>query len=168
MPQFDDRSDGALNSLEKKLSETIDQQAKLQEKFDLFWMQIFHEFDLHAGEGVSASFVCDDGYRLARIVPEMQPVVNNDRLQQIINETFTAEEARLLWNRVTVPTRVVLQNKLAQEIKKNERLALAVHEAGDVIVTPTRKPSRSRKQATKKEMAVLSVKNFKAAAGGEA
>ena len=152
MPQFDERTDEVLNGYERQLAKAVADKEEAEKKYDALFLQVFHEFDEYVGEGTPVTFIADDGYKLARLVPVMQPVINNDKLQALIDERYSDEEARRLWLKITVPTRVVLQNKLAQAMKADSGLGAAINDAGDIIVTPVRKPSRIRKEATQKEI----------------
>ena len=152
MTQFNERTDETLNSLERQLAETVEAKEAAERRYDALFMQVFHIFDEQVGEGVSATFICEDEFKLARQVPQMQPVINTEKLRELVMARYSDEEARKLWNRITVSTRVVLQNKLASEMKRDSGLGEAIHDAGDIIVVPTRKPSRIRQPATAKEI----------------
>ena len=169
MPKQFPRSnaDFELNNLERQLAEAVEDKEQAERRYDALFLQVFHVFDKEIGEGAPATFICDDEFKLARIVPQMQPVINNEKLRSLIAERYSDEEARKLWNRISVPTRVVLQNKLAQELKRDKGLDEAIHKAGDIITTPIRKPSRIRTQASAKEIQAL-LNNAEAASEAEA
>lgn len=159
-------ADYELNNLEKQLAKAVADKEDADRRYDALFLQVFHIFDEEVGEGAPASFICEDEIKLARIVPQMQPVINNEKLRSLIAERYSDEEARRLWNRISVPTRVVLQNKLAQELKRDKGLDEAIHKAGDVITTPVRKPSRIRVPATAKELIAVLASAEEAEAAG--
>src|SRR3990172_2049044 len=135
MKQFPDstrNADYALNNLERQLAEAVADRDKADKRYDALFEQVFHTFDEEVGENMPASFICDDEFKLARTVPQMQPVINNDKLRELIGQLYSDEEARKLWMRISVPSRVVLQNKLASEMKRNKVLDKAIMDAGDV------------------------------------
>ncbi len=157
MPQFNEDADRRLEALERQLAEAVAEKEAAQTKYDTLFTQVFHEFDAEVGEDMPAQYIASDKFKLARLVPDMQPVINNELLQKLINDKYDYDTGRKIWQRITVATRVVLQNKLAQEMKRDPELGEAIALAGNIITTPVRKPSRIRKEATAKEIQAAAI-----------
>ena len=149
-----------LNALEYQLSVAVLAKEQAEARYNALFLQVFHEFDQTAGVDAPASFVCDDGFKLARIVPVMSPQVDAGK----VLETTTSMGGTRMWNAVTDAVRVVNQDKLAAEIKKYPLLGQMLDEAGAITI-PVRSPSRIRKLATKQERMLLENKQTKEDAG---
>lgn len=153
---FSREAQNQLEALERQLAKAISDKEKAEEKYDLLFTQVFSIFDQEVGEGVPASYVCEDKYKLARQIANMNPVVNAEALKRCIDELYKKDqtEAKRIWNKVTDAVRTVNQDKLAAEIKVNPKLEGAVQVSG-AIYTPERKPSRVRKLASKADLRLL-------------
>ena len=159
MNQFDYDDDMAarLNSLERQLAETVAEKEAADQKYDALFLQVFHAFDQAGSLDAPASFVCEDGFKLARIIPQMSPQVDAEKLRAVCLDFGAGDTGARLWNRVTDAVRVVNHDKLAAEIKKYPALGESIDKSGAVCI-PQRKPSRIRKLASKQELQVLSMK----------
>jgi len=152
--QFSNNTDAKLNALSVQLTETEAERDKALAKYDLLFVQVFDLFSQEVGAEASTRFIADNGYKLARIVPVLQPKVNMEILEKTIQATFAPEIAKKIWNRVTSVQRVVNQDKLAMELVSNPTLEEELQKSGAVI-QPVRKPSRIHKELSKKEKALL-------------
>lgn len=150
MIQFNPETDTHLNSLERQLAEAVKAKEVAESRYDLLFQQVFGEFDQAVGSGVPASFVCEDGFKLGRQVPQMQPVVDNKKAEEVIMAFGSGDVGDRMWKRVTDVIRTVNQDKLAAEIRKWPVLGEALDNA-QAITVPVRKPSRIRREATKQE-----------------
>lgn len=60
--------------------------------------------------------------------------INMQKLRTLIAERCSEDEAELLWERITVPTRTVVMHRLQHAMKRDAGLREAIDEAGDIIV----------------------------------
>jgi len=131
--EYEDEQARRLNSLERQLAEVVAEKEEAEGKYDALFLQVFHEFDQAEGVDMPASFVCDDGMKLARLVPNMQPQVDGKALEKFLAN----DEAK--WRRVTDAVRVVNQDKLAKELLKDPSFGEAVNALG-IISKPRASP----------------------------
>lgn len=159
MNQYDYDSNTAdnLNALEHQLGMTVLAKEQAEARYDALFLQVFHEFDITVGIDEPTSFVCADGFKLARLVPNMQPQVDAALLEQAIMEFGPGETGTRMWKRVTKVVRTVDQDALAKEILKYPALGEIIDTCG-AITKPKRQPSRIRKLASKQELMLLRTK----------
>lgn len=143
--QFDEETDILLNVMERDLKTTLEQLENLETLKTALWEKIFQAFDQHM-PGRTARFICDDEWVLSREIATIKPTVDAEKLKAAIYEVYPKKQADRVWNKITEPTRILDQSKLARAIETEYLPAILV----DSSLAPARETVRRvRRQATK-------------------
>lgn len=145
-----------LNFQEAIISDAVANIEQHQRRFDEAWADVFKIFDKLYGRDLPARFVCDDGFTLARQVPQPTQTINAEELHNIIVMNHSPLMATRLWNDITDQVRVLNHDKLAQVIERGRLEPDLVLEA---TKTKQSTPTRNRRPATKEDKAALAEKN---------
>ena len=165
LKQFDVETDANLNELEEHLASVLAQLDSSERMKDTLWQHIFEIFDSQRGANSNARFICEDEMVLAREVAKSKATVDAEKLHDALFHVFPKAEAQRMWNKITVPTRVLDQGKLAKAVESNYLPALLLDQA----VTPERETIRRvRKPMAKADREMLAMAEEEAAERKEA
>lgn len=145
--QLNARAARQLNQLERKLSIEAERLKETQSRYDFLFRQVFDIFDHEFGTDQPARFVCDDGYTIARIIPQNKPKIDGEGLVEAIGQRLSSLAATRMINRIVSHwTPVVDQKTIAHEIQIKR---LDPDLVAEFISTPKASPRHYRDRTSK-------------------
>jgi hypothetical protein len=101
-PQISAKTDQMLNQLSQKITdaENLIEEGTLQR--DASWVEVYDIFDEHNLTGVEARFIANDGHILYKEPRNGSDKIDEEMLRTLIFKKYEEDEARLIWNSITI------------------------------------------------------------------